>query len=75
MTKQEEIREGVMRDNVCCPHFIVLDCGDTEEHRHIRCEGSFGDGLGIDNNKAIKWCLGGYGRCPRRPRKEANNDS
>ncbi len=59
-----------MGDNVCCPHFIVLDCTDTDEHKHIACAGSLDDSPAIDNDTAIKRCLGDFENCLLKPRGE-----
>jgi len=59
-----------MGDNVCCPYFVVANCAETSEHKHIVCLGSLTNNPGIDNEMAIKWCLGDYENCPMRPKGE-----
>jgi len=57
-----------MGDNICCPYLVILDCADSDDHKHLGCEGSFGDGPGVDNDRAVKWCLKDFKNCPMRPR-------
>ena len=57
-----------MSDNVCCPYPAILDCADTDEHKHIACLGCVGDGPGVDNNTARKWCLGDFKNYSLRPK-------
>lgn len=59
-----------MDTNVTCPYFVVLDCADTEEHRHIGCRACFDTGLGLTNDIARSWCLGQFEKCPCRPKGE-----
>lgn len=49
--------------NCCCPYFKVVDCGDTEEHKHIRCEAN---GKVIPNSMAVSLCVSdhNWGGCP-----------
>ena len=40
------------RENRCCPYLAIIDCGDTDKHRHLLCrkEGN------IKSNEVIKVC-------------------
>jgi len=59
-----------MSDNDCCPNLVIVDCSDTDEHKHIACVGSLDDGPGVDNETAMRWCLGNYRDCPQKPKGE-----
>ena len=67
---EKSFHSGAVADNICCPHLVVLDCADTDSHKHIGCCASLDDSLGLDNNKAMVWCLGDFANCPMRPRGE-----
>jgi hypothetical protein len=43
--------------NVCCPFFDLMDCGDTDEHRHIACRAK--GGL-INNSETVFKCISDY---------------
>jgi hypothetical protein len=40
--------------NICCPFFRTMKCGDTREHRHIRCLNQ--DEM-ISNDEAAYYCI------------------
>jgi hypothetical protein len=40
--------------NVCCPYLRTMKCGDTKEHRHLRCRNR--DVL-ISNDEATYYCI------------------
>lgn len=48
---------------VCCPCPVILDCADTDEHKHPGCTW-----VGPIANTIVKEiCLGDFQRCPRKP--------
>lgn len=47
-------------ENVCCPYFTVIDCADTEEHKHILCAAS---GTVISNETGKNYCIGNFRGC------------
>ncbi len=59
-----------MGANVCCPCFLVLDCGDDPNHKHIACRGSLDNSPVIDNSLAKRNCLSDFRSCPLRPKGE-----
>ena len=46
--------------NKCCPLLAVLDCADTEEHKHLICSDS---NAVISNDTVRELCLGDYSKC------------
>ncbi len=47
-------------ENVCCPELLVVECSDTDEHRHLLC----GDSKAILTNAMIKnLCIGNFSKC------------
>ena len=60
-----------MNENVCCTHLLIIECGDSEEHQHIACNGSLDGTVGIDNDHVKNHCLGvDHSDCPLLPRGE-----
>ncbi len=60
-----------MANNVCCPYFRTMKCGDTKEHRHTICR--------VDNdlfeNEYVKlFCISDndWISCPIWKKKEVN---
>lgn len=44
----------ILTDNVCCAKLLVVDCGDTDEHRHFVCE--YPKAI-LKNETIIKVCI------------------
>ena len=59
-----------MSINVCCPYLVVIDCVDTDGHKHIGCRACIDEGTGLTNDVARDWCLGQFEECPNRPKGE-----
>ena len=57
-------------ENVCCPYLLVLGCADTDEHQHLACRATIGEGPGLTNQMAKDWCLADFVNCLVRPRSE-----
>jgi len=45
--------------DVCCGFFYVMNCIDTEEHKHLGCEvkNELDENPIIDNQYAITYCI------------------
>jgi hypothetical protein len=53
-----------MAINVCCRYLLIVDCGDTEEHKHLICT-SQNCPMMIENAHVIKCCLSeSFCQCP-----------
>ena len=49
--------------NVCCPFLLVVDCADTEVHRHLIC----GDSKAVITNDTVRnVCIGEFVKCVLR---------
>lgn len=49
------------KENICCPNFRVLECADTQEHRHLICGYS---NIPISNETTRNLCIGlGFKEC------------
>lgn len=60
-----------MAENVCCPLLKVVDCADTEEHKHLYCDSrhTLEESL-LDNDCVIVFCLSQFKECKYYPRGE-----
>jgi hypothetical protein len=38
--------------NVCCPYLGIMNCGDTDEHKHISCSAK--GGLIVNSDTVFK---------------------
>lgn len=47
-------------ENVCCPELVVVDCADTDEHKHLVCSYS---GAILDNETVIDICIRDHSKC------------
>jgi hypothetical protein len=50
-----EQREGV--ENICCPYLKIVNCADTEEHKHLLCEHMRQP---IPNHRITTWCVSNH---------------
>lgn len=58
--------------NVCCRFLAVIDCADTEEHKHIGCEvkNELDENPIIDNEYAKVHCVSeDFKACPYYPKQ------
>ena len=46
--------------NVCCPELLVVDCQDTNEHKHLVCGCSKHI---LENSTVCKICVGKFADC------------
>lgn len=53
------------KKNICCPYLVVIDCGDTDEHKHLFCTmRTTCNGQKLMPNSTVKnLCLEGYRTC------------
>lgn len=60
-----------MDENVCCPFLEVIDCTDTDEHKHLFCGSHYviGDVV-LDNERVKIFCLAKFKDCVYYPRGE-----
>ncbi len=55
------IQNDSEKDNICCPNFGVIECGDSNEHSHLVCDFSHAP---ISNKTAKELCIGNnYKQC------------
>lgn len=47
-------------DNLCCPELVVVDCSDTDEHKHLVCGNSKAI---LTNDTVIKICITDHHKC------------
>lgn len=54
-------------DNVCCRYFAVVECGDTDEHKHLGCVA--GEDIFLVGNEHVRVCClgGGFKGCESYP--------
>lgn len=50
-------------DNNCCPKLLIVDCADTDEHKHLVC--GFSKAI-LENSTVCEFCVGGYESCVLR---------
>lgn len=50
-------------ENVCCPDLDIIDCADTDEHRHLMC--SYSSAL-LENGTVKQYCLENFKGCVLR---------
>ena len=48
------------KDNVCCPYLAVVNCSDTDEHKHLICTFSV---TVIVNETVATLCIGNFKEC------------
>ena len=47
-------------ENVCCPELMVVDCADTDEHKHLVC--GYSRAI-LDNETVIEVCIRDHHKC------------
>ena len=52
-----ETKEQQGVENICCPYLQIIPCGDTEEHKHLKCELMK---TPIPNGRIVTWCVSVY---------------
>jgi len=56
-----------MAENVCCPLLRLVDCADTDEHKHLFCDQQHTIvGNMFDNDWVRSFCLGDFEGCKYR---------
>mgnify|MGYP001594112237 FL=1 len=59
-----------MSENVCCPMLNVIECGETDEHKHLLCESKcIIDTLMIDNDQVKSFCMADVVECKYYPKE------
>ena len=59
-----------MGENVCCPMLNIVDCGDTDEHKHLLCASKcIIDTTMIDNEQVKRYCIGDFSQCKYYPKE------
>lgn len=58
-------------ENVCCPMFGIVDCADTDKHKHLFCMSHHTlEDCVMSNDHAREFCLGSFTDCAYYPRGE-----
>jgi len=59
-----------MSENVCCPYLQVIDCEDTEEHKHLMCDPYYTiNHILIDNDWVKVFCICEFDKCKYYPKE------
>jgi hypothetical protein len=48
------------KENACCPELCVVDCADTQEHKHLLC--GFSNTI-LTNQTIRNLCIENFGMC------------
>ena len=60
-------------ENICCPMLNIVDCGDTDRHKHLLCIARHTiEGCVMSNEDAREFCLGKFMQCGYYPRGEGD---
>lgn len=69
----EKILKLIISDtNSCCPNLTILECGDTNEHKHIYCDyyNTVKESL-LDQEQIFYFCINRFDSCSYRPNKDS----